>query len=137
VIHFNLCCAHAHRFDGWFRSNEDFEKQSKTGLVSCPICGSTEVEKALMTPAIAIGKEPELLPESKREFWQRWQEVARKIRDNADDVGKDFAEQARKIHFGEVKPRAIYGEADKSEIVSLLEDGVEILPLPPLPEDQN
>jgi len=152
VIHFSLCCVHAHRFDGWFRSNEDYDKQCESGLVSCPICGSTEVDKALMTPALAnkTRQEDSLNPVSsldsapldsieakERALWQQWHEIARKIRANADYVGKGFPEEARKIHFGEVKPRAIYGEAKAAEITSLLEDGIEVMPLPPLPEKQN
>jgi len=131
VIHFHLLCDQSHEFDGWFRSNEDFEKQQEGGLVSCPICSSTKVEKALMTPALTNKDRTD------RVLVQKWQEMARKIRERADYVGKDFSEQARKIHFGEVKPRAIYGEAEREEIVNLLEDGVEIMPLPPLPEEQN
>jgi len=144
VIHFNLCCAHNHRFDGWFRSNEDFEKQRESGLIACPICGATKVEKALMTPALVNqanqdkeDKVPSLTQGEERALWQQWRQFARQIRENADYVGKDFAEQARKIHFGEVKPRPIYGEAQRTEIVSLLEDGIEVVPLPPLPEKQN
>jgi len=141
MIHFTLCCDQAHRFDGWFRSNEDFDKQCKSGLVSCPVCGSTSVEKALMTPAIAHGDKQELSaepsPPTEKDFWRAWHEAARKIRETSDYVGQDFAETARKIHFGEVEPRAIYGEAERAEIVSLLDDGVDILPLPPLPEKQN
>jgi len=141
VIHFSLCCDHAHHFDGWFRSNEDYEKQRAAGLVSCPICGSTKVDKALMTPALATStKKPTTAApdqERERDFWQKWQEITRHIRKNADYVGKDFAELARKIHFGEVKPRPIYGEAGAQEITRLTEEGIDILPLLPLPEDQN
>jgi len=141
VIHFSLCCDGQHHFDGWFRSNEDFEKQRISGLVCCPICGSTKVEKALMTPAIASADKqdtvPSLVSEKEQKLRQYWQEMARKIRENADYVGKDFAAEARKIHLGEVEPRAIYGEAQAAEVTSLLEDGIEVMPLPPLPEKQN
>jgi len=139
VIHFNLCCDHHHRFDGWFRSNEDYEKQHHAGLISCPICGSTKVDKALMTPALAQASKKDTAPTQDQEqaFWKKWHEMARRLRKNADYVGKDFAEQARKIHFGEVEPRSIYGEAQATEVTSLLEDGIEIMPLPPLPEDKN
>jgi len=141
VIHFSLCCDQHHRFDGWFRSNEDFEKQCQTGLVACPVCDSVRVEKALMTPALGRTSKkesaPDLIADGQQALWQQVQEMARQIREQADYVGKDFAEQARKIHFGEVEPRAIYGEAQRAEVVSLLEDGVDIMPLPPLPEKQN
>jgi len=142
VIHFRLCCGEQHHFDGWFRSNDDYEKQRKSDLIACPVCGSVQVEKALMTPALANKtlkeKDPvDLAREQEQNLWQQWQQFARHIRKNADYVGKDFAEQARKIHFGEVKKRAIYGEAKGQEIVTLLDDGIDIMPLPPLPEDQN
>jgi len=131
VIHFNLCCTHGHRFDGWFCSNEDFEKQRANGLVTCPVCDSSQIEKALMTPALRNKDRQDLA------LMQRWQEVARKIREKSEYVGKNFADEARKIHFGEAKTRPIYGEARGEEIVGLLEDGVEVVPLPPLPEKQN
>jgi len=157
VIHFHLLCDKAHEFDGWFRSGEDFDHQCAAGLVSCPFCGSTKIHKALMTPAIASSKKklspskgeetqekPQesdastpLLSPRERAFFHAWQEAARKLRQNADYVGEQFPEEARKIHFGESKSRAIYGEARLEEVSSLLDDGISIIPLPPLPEKQN
>jgi hypothetical protein len=141
VIRFSLSCQSDHAFDGWFRSSDDFDAQSRRGLVSCPVCGSAKVEKALMAPAVTTGRKKEKLAvaadaEQKR-IAAALVELSRKMRENADYVGDKFAEEARKIHFGEADPRGIYGEATSDEAQALIEDGVEFLPLPALPEDRN
>lgn len=141
MIRFGLVCAREHDFDGWFRNSEDFDAQKKRGLVACPVCNSTEVDKALMAPAVATGRKKEQMAlamsaEQKRLMTQL-RELSEKVRENADYVGDKFAEEARKIHFGEADQRGIYGEASPVEVKALLDDGVEIMPLPSLPEDKN
>ena len=141
MIRFSLHCDSDHEFEGWFRSNDDFETQVKRGFVECPHCGSKKVGKALMAPAVSTGRKRETMAlamgEEQRKMLAALKELSEKVRANADYVGDKFAEEARKIHFGETEARGIYGEASRDEVVGLLEDGVEILPLPVLPEDKN
>lgn len=141
MIKFSLTCERSHDFDGWFRNNEDFEKQQKRGLVDCPTCGSHKVEKALMAPAVSTGRKKEKIAlamnEQQRAAMAQLKALSEKIRENSDYVGDKFAEEARKIHFGESDARGIYGEATLDEAKSLAEDGVEFMPIPTFPDDQN
>jgi hypothetical protein len=141
MIRFSLACDHDHDFDGWFRNNDDFDKQKKRGLVSCPICGSSKVEKALMAPSVQTARKREKVALSigaeQKQLMGKLKELTDKLKENADYVGDKFPEEARKIHFGEADPRGIYGEASREEVKELLEDGVEILPLPTIPDDTN
>lgn len=141
MIRFSLICDATHEFEAWFRSSDDYETQAKRGLVSCPVCHSQKVSKALMAPAVTTGRKREKMAlaadaEQKR-IAAAMIELARKIRENADYVGDKFAEEARKIHFGETEQRGIYGEATLEEVNALVDEGVDLLPLPPLPEDRN
>jgi hypothetical protein len=141
MIRFSLACHNEHSFDGWFRNSEDFEKQKKRGLIACPDCGSTGVEKALMAPSVSTGRKREKMAlamnaEQKKALAQL-KALSEKLRENADYVGDKFAEEARKIHFGESDPRGIYGEATLDEAKSLAEDGVEFMSVPIFPEDRN
>jgi hypothetical protein len=141
LIKFSLTCERSHDFEGWFRNNEDFEKQQKRGLVDCPTCGSHKVEKALMAPAVSTGRKKEkvalAMNEQQRAAMAQLKALSEKIRENSDYVGDKFAEEARKIHFGESDARGIYGEATLDEAKSLAEDGVEFMPIPTFPDDQN
>ena len=159
MIRFSLICDKEHSFEGWFASNDAFDTQVKRGLLDCPFCGSAKVEKALMSPNVRTARssvqfeatpesseasssaintaEPVVLAPQQTEILAKLQELSRQVRANTENVGKEFAEEARKIHFGEVKPRAIYGEATSDDVQSLIEDGVAIAPLAPLPEDRN
>lgn len=141
MIRFSLRCEHEHEFDGWFRNGEDFETQRKRGLVSCPACNSNRIEKALMAPSVSTGRQKEkvalAVSEEQRRLMGQVREMAKKLRENADYVGDRFAEEARKIHFGETDPRGIYGEASPQEVKGLLDDGVDFMPLPEFPEDRN
>jgi len=141
LITFSLTCESAHEFEGWFRSNDDFQAQKKRRLVSCPICGSHEVEKALMAPAVSTSRKQEkialAMSAQQREALAQLKALSAKIRENADYVGDKFADEARKIHFGETEARGIYGEATLDEAKSLAEDGVDFMPVPVFPEDRN
>jgi hypothetical protein len=141
MIRFALNCENDHDFDGWFRSGADFETQRKRGLVSCPKCHSSRIEKALMAPAVATSRKSEKVAlaasDRQREVMAKLKELAENVRKDADYVGDKFAEEARKIHFGETDPRGIYGEATLDEARELAEDGVEFMPLPVFPEDRN
>jgi hypothetical protein len=141
LIRFSLHCDHAHDFEGWFRSNDDFETQRKRGFVSCPECGSQKVEKALMAPAVSTSRKQEkvalAMGEEQRKMMAALKDLSQKVRENAENVGDKFAEEARKIHFGETEARGIYGAATLDEAKGLAEDGIEFMPLPVFPEDRN
>lgn len=141
MIRFSLVCESDHEFEAWFRSNDDFDKQAKRGFVECPMCGSKKVGKALMAPAVSTGRKKEQIAlamgEVQKQALAQLKAMAEKIRENADYVGDKFAEEARKIHFGEAEQRGIYGEATLDDARSLAEDGIEFMPLPTFPDDQN
>ena len=141
MIRFSLVCEHDHDFEAWFRSNDDFETQNKRGFVECPTCGSRKVGKALMAPAVSTGRKREKMAlamnEMQRAAMAQLKALSEKMRQNADYVGDKFAEEARKIHFGESEARGIYGEATADEARSLAEDGVEFMPIPVFPDDRN
>lgn len=141
MIRFSLACEKGHDFEGWFRNGEDYETQRKRGLISCPNCNSSKVEKALMAPSVQSSRKKEsvalAVSAQQKAAMAQLRELAAKLRENSDYVGDRFAEEARKIHFGEADARSIHGEATPEEAVSLIEDGVEFLPLPNLPDEQN
>ncbi len=141
MIRFSLICDREHEFEGWFRSSDDFDKQKKRGLIDCPECGSHKVQKALMAPAVSTSKKREkmalAMSAEQRRIMGEMKALSEKLRENAEDVGNKFAEEARKIHFGETEPRGIYGEATPDEAKSLAEDGVPFMPLPVFPDDRN
>jgi hypothetical protein len=141
LIRFSLSCDHDHEFEAWFRSNDDFDRQKKRGLVDCPTCGSSKVQKALMAPAVSTGRKREKIAlamnDMQKKAMAEMKALSEKIRENADYVGDKFAEEARKIHFGETEQRGIYGEATLDEAKSLAEDGVGFMPIPVFPEDHN
>jgi hypothetical protein len=157
MIRFSLCCAQDHSFEGWFRSNDDFDTQSKKRLIECPMCGSSSVAKALMAPAVSTSRSQEQRTSGSRvvgqvddnevvtlSHGQNQQEImaqmrilAKKLKDGAEYVGDKFAAEARKIHDGEADARGIYGEATIAEAQSLAEDGIDFLPIPSFPEDHN
>ncbi|MBO6903246.1 MAG: DUF1178 family protein [Rhizobiaceae bacterium] len=141
MIRFSLCCDRDHEFDGWFRDNADFDKQKKRGLVTCPVCNSAKVEKALMAPSVQTARKREKvalgMSAEQKQLMGKLKELTDKVKQNADYVGDKFPEEARKIHFGETDPRGIYGEATPTEVKELLDDGVGIMPLPDIPDDTN
>ncbi|NOR61301.1 MAG: DUF1178 family protein [Rhodobacteraceae bacterium] len=121
MIKFNLKCEQGHGFDSWFGSNEDYEKLHGRGLVSCVICGSCKVSKAVMAPRVkAESTAPDL-----------------REKPLLDDVGSNFAEEARKIHYGETPERPIMGQAKIEEARALLEEGVPVLPMGIKPKQVN
>lgn len=146
MIRFSLHCDHGHEFEGWFRDNADFDRQSERKLVACPVCNSAQVQKSLMAPAVSTSRSKEqvakeqvatAMDQVQKQVLEQMRELSRKVRENADYVGDQFAEEARKIHFGETQARGIYGEASKEDVHSLIEDGVDVMPLPVFPEDKN
>jgi len=158
VIRYSLICEKRHEFESWFASSGAYEKQAKRGLVSCPHCGSVKVEKAIMAPRLARTDKsgPILAPAEEaapapaeaptpvamispqeREIRKKLKELRDHLTANADNVGKKFPEVARKMHYGEMEHRSIYGEASPKDAKELHEEGIEFHPLPVLPEERN
>jgi len=141
VIHYSLVCDKSHKFDGWFSNAAAYESQKTRGLVTCPICLTNAVDKALMAPAIGrAGSEKVSLSIGHPQHTQLREAMValrNKVTSEADYVGDKFAEEARKIHFKEVDKRGIYGEASREEVAALVEDGVDFMPLPSIPEEHN
>jgi len=141
LIRFSLQCEREHAFEAWFRSGDDYETQRRRGLVECPECGSSRVSKALMAPAVSTGRQRETMAlamnEAQKQAMAELKALSAKMRENADYVGDKFAEEARRIHFGETEPRGIYGEATPDEAKGLAEDGVGFMPIPVFPDDRN
>jgi hypothetical protein len=159
MIRYALTCERAHPFESWFADSAAYDKQVKRGLVTCPVCGSPKVEKAIMAPALgrrgkdATAAEPapvaELKPdapekspvaivsEGERELRQKLKELRDHLVKNSEHVGPKFPEEARRMHYGEIEHRSIYGEASSDEAKALHEEGIEFHPLPHLPDDRN
>jgi len=132
MITYSLRCHRSHEFDGWFRNSAAFDEQSAKGLLGCPCCDSIRIEKAVMAPAVSGTKKdtPSKTAEAKQ-MRQFMTGLRKYVKENADYVGPAFPEEARKIHYGEVPERQIYGEASFDEVQELAEEGVDVAPLPP------
>jgi hypothetical protein len=141
----DLHCAHQHVFEGWFASEDDYLAQLSKGLVACPVCGDTAVSKKLSAPRLNLGaaaSDSATAPQAassaqalvsgqtEQALQAAWLAVARKILAQTEDVGSKFAQEARKIHYGEVPERGIRGQASPTETQALLEEGIAVLPLP-------
>ena len=140
MITYSLACDNHHKFDAWFRSAEAYDEQHGRGIVTCPVCGSLKVDKALMAPALRMTSDKISLSTGhpmQSEIRDFLRAMRKKVTSEADYVGDKFAEEARKIHFKESDPRGIYGEATRDEVAELLDEGVDFLPLPQLPEEAN
>lgn len=152
MIRYTLRCAKKHTFESWFQNSDAYDRQEKRGLVECPVCGDTRVEKAIMAPRVSAPKSrasrpaPDIPRASARkalmsprdaELRAKLKELRDYVTSHAENVGRSFPEQARKMHEGELAHKPIYGESTPEETRALLEDGVDILPLPVLPDDRN
>ncbi len=139
---FNLSCDQDHVFEGWFGRGEDFDQQVADGLLQCPVCGNADIRKLLSAPRINRGRsetpapvasKPEPAPEASPrhlELQRLWMQMARKVIESTEDVGDQFAEEARRIHYQEGPARAIRGEATVRETAELAEEGIEVLAFP-------
>jgi len=163
MIRYALRCERDHTFESWFQDSSAYDQQVKRKLVSCPVCNSVKVDKAIMAPRIVSKKGREraepvvatapapavpetpapatgstsLMMAQERELRAKLKELRDHIVKNADNVGEKFPNEARKMHYGDIEHRPIYGEASPEEAKSLIEEGVEVSPLPVLPEDRN
>lgn len=130
MIHYQLRCEHGDEFDAWFASIAEFERQAETGLIECPHCQSTKVERAPMAPAVRTGRAKDAQKE-RAVAMAMAEQMRSHIRENFDYVGDKFADEARKMHDGESEQRAIWGEATPDEARALAEEGVPVAALPP------
>jgi hypothetical protein len=132
MIRFTLRCASGHEFEGWFRNGDGYEAQQKAGEIACPECGDSHVEKALMAPSIGRSREARP-PISPAQLRSALVELRRQVESHCDYVGPQFAEEARRIHYGEVDAHGIYGEATDSESRELAEEGIKVGRIPWVP----
>lgn len=139
MINYALKCSQGHSFDSWFKSAEAYEKLAAGGLVSCAVCGISQVEKAIMTPRVRparnsasadAAKPRPTLREPASLAQQAMAEFRRRIEENSDYVGKEFAAKARAMHLGEIPERSIYGEARIEDAKALVDDGIPVTALP-------
>ena len=143
MITYSLFCSRSHEFEGWFKNSADYDAQASSGALACPLCGDVEVKKAIMAPAVkssvtkAKGKSEAAVPPSPQQVRRFMAGYRKFVEDNADYVGKQFPEEARKIHYGEAEERHIYGESTLKEARELIEEGIEVAPVPPSPDDLN
>lgn len=142
MIKYTLACDSGHSFEAWFSSSTDFDGQAERGLVSCPVCGSAKVGKELMAPSVSTARKKDetkvlMMDQARKEAVAKIRELVTSIRENAEDVGPKFPEEARKIHYGEAEQRGLIGQATVDEAKALLDEGIEIAALPVLPDDVN
>ncbi len=139
MISYTLQCAHNHTFDSWFQSAAAFDTLQQSQHLACPVCGSSQIEKSLMAPAVrparsAAGSEPKPnLKEPGTDLEQALAAMRRQVEENSEYVGMNFVTEARAMHDGDAPERSIYGEARPDEARKLIEDGVPVAPLPFLP----
>jgi hypothetical protein len=134
MIHYSLICADGHAFDGWFRDSAAYDRQAEQGAVSCPACGSSQVAKAIMSPHVARPGAPAPAPDARDAALRAMvRDLRATIAAVTEDVGDAFPEEARRMREGEAEERPIRGRASFEEAKSLLEDGIEILPIPDAP----
>jgi hypothetical protein len=161
MILYTLACDKGHTFESWFANSAAYDKQVKRSLVTCPVCNSAKVEKALMAPRLSGTKKhgdaaaPAPAPEpsspatapapapvammspQEHELRKKLKEIREHLTKNADYVGQKFPEEARKMHYGEIEYRSIYGEASPDQAKELHDEGIEFHPLPVLPDERN
>jgi hypothetical protein len=162
MIRYALACDKKHEFESWFQNSEAYDKQIKRGLIACPVCGSAKVEKAIMAPRLArtdVGPTPApaaeatspepavaspeektpvaMLSPQEQEFRKKIKELREHLTRDSDNVGARFPDEARKMHYGEIEHRSIYGEASPDEAKALAEEGIPFHPLPILPDERN
>src|SRR4249920_3595689 len=158
MIRYSLICEKGHDFESWFQDSAAYDKQAKRQLVTCPQCGSAKVEKAIMAPRLSTTAKKERAPidapaavtegpatpapvamisPQEQEFRTKLKQLRDHLVKNADNVGAKFPEEARKMHYGEIEHRSIYGVACPEEAKELSEEGIEFHPLPSLPDERN
>lgn len=130
MIKFNLLCTNDHRFEGWFSNNDAYDEQASERKILCPICGSRRVEKAPMAPAIASSAGRNKESNTEADPLTQLNELRTYVEANAEHVGERFPEEVRKMHYGEIKKRNIYGDASDAEARDLVEEGINVARIP-------
>lgn len=141
MITFNLRCRNEHLFEGWFNSSEDFERQQQVGLIQCPICGATEIDKGLQTPSLLLKKtatpskrKGKTVRVTRQEAEKALYKLSQYVQQHFEDVGTQFPDEARKIHYGEREKHGIYGQTTPEEEKELKEEGIPIMKIPAPPK---
>ncbi|MCJ2132845.1 DUF1178 family protein [Methylobacterium sp. J-026] len=150
MIRYSLVCEAGHGFESWFPSSDSYDTQVARRLVSCPVCDSASVSKALMVPSIArsdrgasvppapvVEAPTTLIAEPERQVRAMLRALREQVVASSEHVGSRFPEEARRIHYGEAEGRSIYGEASPAEARALIDEGIEVAALPILPDDRN
>ncbi|MGB0681836.1 MAG: DUF1178 family protein [Magnetovibrionaceae bacterium] len=155
MIRYQLRCAEGHGFEAWFKDSKAYDKQASKGIVECPMCGSTSVEKAIMAPAVpkkgnTKGANRDYLPapapnpeaearatEVAKEILQAMGKLRDHVEQHCENVGEKFPEEARKMHYGEAEERGIFGDATLEEAKELHDEGITVMPLPGRPDQKN
>ena len=133
MILFTLRCANKHEFEAWFRDGDSFEAQRAAAEISCPVCGDSSVDKAVMAPRLTKSRDAPPSTASIAEMRKTLVEIRRQIETHCDYVGPRFAEEARRIHYGETDAHGIYGEATESESRELADEGIKFGQIPWIP----
>ena len=131
----NLSCAHDHRFEGWFGSEDDFQSQNERGLVECPLCADKTIARLPSAPRLNVSNLREVVPtrpldDDQARRQSHWMRAVRELMDRTEDVGERFPEEARRIHYGEVEERGIRGQASRADAEALREEGIEVMAVP-------
>jgi hypothetical protein len=159
MIRYALACDKGHQFESWFADSAAYDKQAKRKLVTCPMCGSAKVDKAIMAPRVSTSKKRRaktaevpapvaaentqensqvaMISPQEQEFRTKLKELREHLTKNSDNVGDKFPEEARKMHYGETEHRSIYGEASPQDAKEMLDEGIEFHPIPVLPDERN
>lgn len=140
MIVLDLCCNREHRFEAWFASSEAFETQRTVHLVTCPHCGSSDVRRLPSAPYVQTSSHSAPAtpaPPDPQAIAARLIEALRSAAARSEDVGERFAEEARRIHYGDSEERAIRGKAGREEVIDLIDEGIPILPVPPDKDDMH
>lgn len=147
MIKFSLICGQGHEFDGWFRDGAAFDEQVAAGDLPCPVCGTVDVSKALMAPGIPAksNRKSDAAPAmyagggdaKTAELVRQLRDLREQVEKSSEYVGDKFPEEARRIHYEEAEKRGIHGEASFDDAKELIEEGIDVCPLPKLPEDHN
>ena len=145
MIRYTLKCADGHSFDSWFKSAEAFEALEGRGLLSCSVCGGSDVKKAMMAPRVSTSvpvdktdtPTPPKLSQSETPMEEALKALRKHVEENSTYVGGNFAAEARKIHLGEAPDRLIHGEAKPEEAKALIDDGIPVAPLPIFPKNRS
>ena len=163
MIKYSLVCSHGHEFEGWFSTGDEYDRLEKSGHLTCAVCGDASISKTIMAPSVKSPKKrksvpavtegetaPEpaakpgsdatlasLPPQMRQAFIEQVRAFRKQVTESAEDVGDRFAEEARKIHYGETEARGIRGAASGEEVSELLDEGIGVFPLPVLPDDLN